>query len=114
MQEDRVDGVGEGALRRSVAALQQVLAIELLTAAARIHLRALLGPSPVTGAVIAAPDDVTRTAPVPTGSSPTTSPGACPAVADGSVVVAAEAVAGHWRETFRIRRCSRRLNTGRH
>ncbi|MFN8099420.1 MAG: histidine ammonia-lyase [Dermatophilaceae bacterium] len=96
MQEDHVSMGWAGArkLRRSVAALQQVLAIELLTAARGIHLRAPLDPSPVTGAVIAALDDVTRTAPGPDRIVADDIAGACLAVADGSVVVAAEAVAG--------------------
>jgi histidine ammonia-lyase len=41
-------------LRRSVDALCQVLAIELLTAARALDLRAPLEPGPATGAVVAA------------------------------------------------------------
>jgi histidine ammonia-lyase len=41
-------------LRRSVDALTRVLAIELLTAARAIDLRAPLQPGPATGAVVAA------------------------------------------------------------
>jgi histidine ammonia-lyase len=40
-------------LRRSVDALGQVLAIELLTAARALDLRAPLAPGPATGAVVA-------------------------------------------------------------
>ena len=55
MQEDHVS-MGWGAarkLRRAVDALRQVLAIELLTAARGIELRAPLEPGPATGAVVA-------------------------------------------------------------
>jgi len=82
-------------LRRSVAALQQVLAIELLTAARGIQLRAPLESSPVSGAVIVALNDLADTAPGPDRFLAVDIAGACQAVADGSVVVAAERVAGH-------------------
>jgi histidine ammonia-lyase len=54
MQEDHVSMGWSAArkLRQAVAALTQVLAIELLTAARGIQLRAPLTPSPATGAVI--------------------------------------------------------------
>ena len=97
MQEDHVS-MGWGAarkLRRSVAALQQVLAIELLTAARGIQLRAPLEPSPVSGAVIVALNDLAETAPGPDRFLALDIAGACQAVADGSVVGAAERVAGH-------------------
>ncbi len=57
MQEDHVSMGWSGArkLRRSVDALSRVLAIELLTAARGIQLRAPLEPAPATAAVIAAP-----------------------------------------------------------
>ncbi|MBK6887947.1 MAG: histidine ammonia-lyase [Tetrasphaera sp.] len=96
MQEDHVS-MGWGAarkLRRSVAALQQVLAIELLTAARGIQLRAPLTPSPVSAAIIAALEGVTRTDPGPDRYLAADIAGAVSAVADGSVVRAASAVAG--------------------
>jgi len=54
MQEDHVSMGWSGArkLRRSVDGLARVLAVELLTAARGIQLRAPLEPSPATGAVI--------------------------------------------------------------
>ena len=56
MQEDHVSMGWSSArkLRRSVDGLARVLAIEILTAARGIDLRAPLTPSPATGAVIAA------------------------------------------------------------
>ncbi|EWT00774.1 histidine ammonia-lyase [Intrasporangium oryzae NRRL B-24470] len=56
MQEDHVSMGWSGArkLRRSVDGLTRVLAIELLTAARGIELRAPLEPAPATAAVIAA------------------------------------------------------------
>ena len=56
MQEDHVSMGWSGArkLRRSVDGLTQVLAVELLTAARGIQLRAPLEPSAATGAVISA------------------------------------------------------------
>jgi len=56
MQEDHVSMGWAGArkLRRSVDGLTRVLAVELLTAARGIQLRAPLEPSPATGAVISA------------------------------------------------------------
>ncbi len=56
MQEDHVSMGWAGArkLRRSVDGLARVLAVELLTAARGIQLRAPLQPSPATGAVISA------------------------------------------------------------
>jgi histidine ammonia-lyase len=56
MQEDHVSmGWSAGRkLRRAVDALTQVLAIELLTAARGIELRAPLTPAPATNAVIEA------------------------------------------------------------
>ncbi len=55
MQEDHVS-MGWGAarkLRRSVEGLARVLAVEVLTAARAIDLRAPLAPAPATGAVVA-------------------------------------------------------------
>ncbi|WP_375491092.1 histidine ammonia-lyase [uncultured Jatrophihabitans sp.] len=56
MQEDHVSMGWSAArkLRRAVDALGRVLAIELLTAARALDLRAPLQPSPATGAVVAA------------------------------------------------------------
>ena len=56
MQEDHVSMGWSAArkLRRSVDALTRVLAIELLTAARALDLRAPLEPGPATGAVVAA------------------------------------------------------------
>jgi histidine ammonia-lyase len=56
MQEDHVSMGWSAArkLRRSIDGLARVLAIEVLTAARGIELRAPLQPSPATGAVIAA------------------------------------------------------------
>ena len=56
MQEDHVSMGWSAArkLRRSVEALARVLAIELLTAARALDLRAPLQPGPATGAVVAA------------------------------------------------------------
>jgi len=56
MQEDHVSMGWSAArkLRRSVDGLTRVLAIELLTAARALDLRAPLRPSPATGAVVAA------------------------------------------------------------
>ncbi len=76
MQEDHVSMGWSGArkLRRSVDALARVLAIEVLTAARGIQLRAPLEPAPATAAVIAAPGGAhERRARARTGSSPRTS-----------------------------------------
>jgi histidine ammonia-lyase len=56
MQEDHVSMGWSAArkLRRSVDALTRVLAIELLTAARALELRAALRPGPATGAVVTA------------------------------------------------------------
>nr|WP_048699428.1 histidine ammonia-lyase [Tetrasphaera australiensis] len=96
MQEDHVS-MGWGAarkLRRSVDALTHVLTIELLAAARGIQLRAPLRPSPVSAAVIAALDEVTRTAPGPDRILADDIAEAVYAVADGSLLAAAEAAAG--------------------
>ena len=56
MQEDHVSMGWSAArkLRRSVDGLTRVVAIEVLTAARALDLRAPLEPSPATGAVVAA------------------------------------------------------------
>ena len=96
MQEDHVSMGWGGArkLRRSVEALGRVLAIELVTAARGIQLRAPLQPAPATGAVIDALNATTRTQP---GGDRFLAPdlaGAYEAVVDGTVVAAATAVTG--------------------
>ena len=72
MQEDHVSMGWSAArkLRRAVDGLTRVLAIELLTAARGIELRAPLTPAPATGAVVAALRDDLRRRPAPTASSP--------------------------------------------
>jgi histidine ammonia-lyase len=56
MQEDHVSMGWHAArkLRRVVDSLRRILAIELVTAARAVELRAPLEPAPATGAVIAA------------------------------------------------------------
>jgi histidine ammonia-lyase len=62
MQEDHVSMGWSGArkLRRSVDGLTRVLAVELLTAARGLQLRAPLQPAAATGAVISALRQVTE------------------------------------------------------
>ena len=96
MQEDHVSMGWGGArkLRRSVEALGRVLAIELVTAARGIQLRAPLAPAPATGAVIAALNTLTRTQP---GQDRFLAPdlaAAYQAVVSGAVVTAATDVTG--------------------
>ena len=96
MQEDHVSMGWSAArkLRRSVDGVIRVLAIELLTAARGIELRAPLVPAPATGAVIAALREAG--APVP-GPDRWLSPDievAVQLVAGGGAVAAAEAVTG--------------------
>ena len=96
MQEDHVSMGWSAArkLRRAIDGLTRVLAIELLTAARGIELRAPLQPAPATGAVISA----LRRAGVPgPGSDRELSPEieiAVSFVADGSALAAAESVTG--------------------
>ncbi|MFN8130600.1 MAG: histidine ammonia-lyase [Solirubrobacteraceae bacterium] len=95
MQEDHV-AMGWSAgrkLRRAIDGLAQVLAIELLTAARGIELRAPLAPAPATAAVIAA---LRASVPGP-GPDRFLAPeiaAAVPLVRDGRVREAAEAAAG--------------------
>ena len=72
MQEDHVSMGWSAArkLRRSVDALARVLAVELITAARGLDLRAPLHPAPATGAVVAALRAASVPGPDPTGSSP--------------------------------------------
>ena len=96
MQEDHVS-MGWGAarkLRRSVAALGRVLAIELVTAARGIQLRAPLEPAPATGAVISALNATGRTQPGPDRFLAPDLRDAYQAVVDGVVLDAAIAVTG--------------------
>ncbi len=99
MQEDHVSmGWSAGRkLRRSVDALAHVLAIELVTAARGIQLRAPLEPAPATGAVIAALAGVANVAPGPDRFLAPDLAGAYEAVVVGLPVSAAEAVVGPLR-----------------
>ncbi|WP_433430007.1 histidine ammonia-lyase [Nonomuraea sp. CA-141351] len=95
MQEDHVSMGWSAArkLRRSVDGLTRVLAIEVLTAARAIDLRAPLEPAPATAAVVRA---LRETVPAP-GPDRFLAPeidSAVRLVADGAVVAAAESVTG--------------------
>ena len=95
MQEDHVSMGWSAArkLRRSVDALARVLAVELVTAARGLDLRAPLRPAPATGAVVAA---LRETVPGP-GPDRFLAPeiqAAVDFVAAGDVVRAAETVTG--------------------
>jgi histidine ammonia-lyase len=96
MQEDHVSmGWSAGRkLRRAVDGLTRVLAIELMTAARGIELRAPTGPAPATAAVV---DAVRAHGVAPHGSDRYLSPeieAAVTCVRDGAAVAAAESVAG--------------------
>jgi histidine ammonia-lyase len=98
MQEDHVSMGWSAArkLRRALDGLRRVLAIELLTAARGLELRAPLAPAPATGAVVAA---LRAVAPGP-GPDRYLAPeieAAIAYVADGSAVRAAESVIGPLR-----------------
>ncbi|TDD33353.1 histidine ammonia-lyase [Nonomuraea terrae] len=95
MQEDHVSMGWSAArkLRRSVDGLTRVLAIEVLTAARAIDLRAPLEPAPATAAVVRA---LRETVPAP-GPDRFLAPeieAAVRLVAEGGVVAAAESVTG--------------------
>ncbi|MEQ4719261.1 histidine ammonia-lyase [Nonomuraea sp. B19D2] len=95
MQEDHVSMGWSAArkLRRSVDGLTRVLAIEVLTAARALDLRAPLEPAPATAAVVKA---LRETVPAP-GPDRFLAPeldSAVRLVADGAVVAAAESVTG--------------------
>jgi histidine ammonia-lyase len=96
MQEDHVSMGWAAArkLRRSVEALGRVLAIELVTAARGIQLRAPLQPAPGTAAVIAALNARTRTQPGPDRFLAPDLENAYQAVLDGDVRKAAARAAG--------------------
>ncbi|MFI7129949.1 histidine ammonia-lyase [Nonomuraea sp. NPDC050153] len=95
MQEDHVSMGWSAArkLRRSVDGLTRVLAVEVLTAARALDLRAPLVPAPATAAVVKA---LRETVPAP-GPDRFLAPeieSAVRLVADGGVVTAAESVTG--------------------
>jgi histidine ammonia-lyase len=80
-------------LRRSIDGLQRVLAIEILTAARALDLRAPLQPSPATGAAV----QVLRDHVEGPGTDRHLAPEIAHAVrlvADGSLLAAAESVTG--------------------
>ena len=91
MQEDHVSMGWAAArkLRRGIDGLARVLAIEVLTAARALDLRAPLQPGPATGAVLATSSATVAPAPAPTGSSRPRSSRA--ARASGAVLAAARA-----------------------
>jgi histidine ammonia-lyase len=96
MQEDHVSMGWSAArkLRRAVDGLTRVLAIELLTAARGIELRAPLRPGPATAAVLAALREAGAPAPGPDRwLAPEIETAVC-FVADGGAVAAAETVTG--------------------
>ncbi|WP_433182186.1 histidine ammonia-lyase [Actinoallomurus sp. CA-150999] len=95
MQEDHVSMGWSGArkLRRAVDGLTRVIAIEILTAARALDLRAPLRPGPATGAVVTA---LRSRVPAP-GPDRYLAPeitAAVDLVRDGSLVAAAESVTG--------------------
>jgi histidine ammonia-lyase len=95
MQEDHVSMGWGGArkLRRAVDGLTRVVAIEIMTAARALDLRAPLRPGPATAAVVAA----LRTGVAAPGPDRYVAPeiaAAVDLVRDGSLVAAAEAVVG--------------------
>jgi histidine ammonia-lyase len=96
MQEDHVSMGWSAArkLRRSVDGLTRVLAVELLTAARALDLRAPLAPAPATAAVVKALRDAGAPAP---GTDRFLAPEieiAVQLVASGAAVAAAESVTG--------------------
>ena len=96
MQEDHVSMGWSSArkLRRAVDGLTRVLAIELLTAARGIELRAPLTPSPATGAVITALRAAGAPAPGPDRWLAPEIETAVTFVSSGGAVTAAEVVTG--------------------
>jgi histidine ammonia-lyase len=95
MQEDHVSMGWSAArkLRRAVDGLTRVLAIELLTAARALDLRAPLSPAPATGAVVAGLR-VSVDGPGPDRFLAPEIEAAVGYVASGAAVRAAEAAAG--------------------
>jgi len=96
MQEDHVSMGWSAArkLRRAVDGLTRVLAIELLTAARAIDLRAPLTPAPATGAVVRALREAGAPEPGPDRFLAPEIEVAVRLVASGAVVAAAESVTG--------------------
>ena len=96
MQEDHVSMGWSAArkLRRSVDGLTRVLAIELLTAARAIELRAPLRPAPATGAVLQALREAGAPSPGPDRFLAPEIETALRFVASGAAVTAAESVTG--------------------
>lgn len=96
MQEDHVSMGWSAArkLRRAIDGLTRVLAIELLTAARGIELRAPLTPSPATGAVITALRAAGAPAPGPDRWLAPEIETAVTFVSTGGAVAAAEAITG--------------------
>ena len=97
MQEDHVAMGWHAArkLRRSIDGLTRVLAIEILTAARALDLRAPLPPAPATGAVVAALRRHGVAGPGPDRHLSPEIDAAVEALRDGTVVAAAESVVGH-------------------
>ncbi|NNM47971.1 histidine ammonia-lyase [Knoellia koreensis] len=96
MQEDHVSMGWSAArkLRRAVDALERVLAIELVTAARGLQLRAPLQPGPAAAAVIAALAEGGRVDPGPDRFLAPDLESAYELVVDGTVVAAAETATG--------------------
>jgi histidine ammonia-lyase len=96
MQEDHVSMGWSGArkLRRAVDGLSRVLAVEVLTAARGIQLRAPLEPAPATGAVVTALLDAGASRPGPDRFLAPEVDIAHRLVVDGTVRRVVEAVAG--------------------
>jgi histidine ammonia-lyase len=96
MQEDHVSMGWSGArkLRKAIDGLTRVLAIELLTAARGVELRAPLAPAPATGAVIAALRAAGAPPPGPDRWLAPEIETAVRFVASGAAVTAAESVTG--------------------
>jgi histidine ammonia-lyase len=96
MQEDHVSMGWSAArkLRRAVDGLTRVLAIEVLTAARALDLRAPLEPSPATGAVVGLLRSSGIAGPGPDRHLSPEIEAAVGLVASGAVVSAAESVIG--------------------
>ena len=96
MQEDHVSMGWSAArkLRRSVDALARVLAIEILSAARALDLRAPLAPAAGTAAVVAALRKQVR-GPGPDRFLSPEIDAAVALVADGELLAAAESAVGH-------------------
>ncbi len=96
MQEDHVSMGWHAArkLRRSVDGLAQVVAIELLTAARGLDLRAPLAPAPATAAVVAAVRAAGAGGPGPDRHLAPEIEAVTDAVRSGALLTAAEAVTG--------------------